>query len=258
MAFTEKLKKNGKVYHRLVEKFKDPVTGKWRKRYLKYLGKDPKPCERDIEKGKETAKILEKYPDLSPRATQSILAAYRKRQLGTIPLPDKQYRTLIIDPPWPVEKILRDERPNQFEFDYPTMELSEIKDLPIGKMAMSDGCHIYLWATQKYLPYAFELFQSWGVDYQCLMTWVKNVGFTPFSWMYSTEHCLFGRIGTLSLLKLGKRLDFSAPVREHSRKPDEFYELVREVSPEPRLDWFSREPKQGFEQYGNEINKFTS
>ena len=88
------------------------------------------------------------------------------------------------------------------------------------------------------------------------MTWVKNVGFTPYSFMYSTEHILFGRIGFLELLKKGKRLDFSAKVREHSRKPDEFYNLVREVSPEPRIDIFSREKREGFDQYGDQSDKF--
>jgi len=74
--------------------------------------------------------------------------------------------------------------------------------------------------------------------------------------MYSTELVLFGRVGTLDLLKKGLRLDFSAKVREHSRKPDEFYELVRKASPEPRIDVFSREKRKGFDQHGNETNKF--
>jgi N6-adenosine-specific RNA methylase IME4 len=44
--------------------------------------------------------------------------------------------------------------------------------------------------------------------------------------------------------------------REHSRKPDEFYDLIRRVSPGPRLDMFSREKRDGFEQHGNEIGFF--
>jgi len=136
------------------------------------------------------------------------------------------------------------------------MSLDEIKAFPLRQLAFEDGCHVYLWTTQKFLPFAFSVFDAWGVRYECLLTWVKNVGFTPYSWMYSTEHCLFGRIGSQPLLKMGKRLDFSAKVREHSRKPDEFYSLVAEVSPEPRIDVFSREKREGFEQWGNELNKF--
>jgi len=173
-----------------------------------------------------------------------------------VPLPEGKYRTIVIDPPWPIEKILREVRPNQLDLDYPTMTIEEIEALPIPELAYEDGCHIYLWTTHKYLPRAFQVLDAWGANYECLLTWVKNVGMTPFSWMYSTEHCLFARIGNLPLLKLGKRLDFQAKVREHSRKPDKFYNLVREVSPEPRIDMFSREKREGFDQYGNEPDRF--
>ncbi len=74
--------------------------------------------------------------------------------------------------------------------------------------------------------------------------------------MYSTEHVLFCRKGNLPLLAIGKRLDFYGKVREHSRKPDEFYDLVKTVSPGPRIDVFSREKREGFDQFGNEVEKF--
>jgi len=171
------------------------------------------------------------------------------------PLPDNKYQTIVIDPPWPIQKILRDDRPNQGVFDYPTMSIEEITRFPISDVSAHD-CHLYLWATHKFMPVAFLIMEAWGFRYQCLMTWVKNVGMTPFSWMYSTEHCLFGRKGNLDLLKKGKRLDFNAKVREHSRKPDEFYNLIKEVSPEPRIDIFSREKREGFSQYGNQEDRF--
>lgn len=174
-----------------------------------------------------------------------------------VALPTGKYSCLVVDPPWPMQKIERDVRPNQVEFDYPTMSEDELCAFPLPDMA-ADDCHLYLWTTQKFLPMALRLAEHWGFKYQCLMTWVKNVGFTPYSWMYSTEHVLFCTRGSLPLLALGKRLDFTAKVREHSRKPDEFYDLVREVSPGPRLDVFSREKRDGFEQYGNEVEKYVS
>lgn len=209
--------------------------------------------------------FYEKYPDLGtvPEGKNiswnKIITLYLpqpKQNKLEIPIPTGKYRTIIIDPPWPIAKIQREVRPKQTDIDYPIMTMDEIIALPIPKLAFENGCHIYLWTTHKHLPDALMLFNEWGVNYECLLTWVKNVGITPFSWMYSTEHCLFGRIGNLPLLKLGKRLDFTAKVREHSRKPDEFYNLVAEVSPEPRLDMFSRENRGGFDQYGNETEKF--
>lgn len=170
-------------------------------------------------------------------------------------IPAGKFPCIVIDPPWPMEKIERDERPNQFGFDYPTMSEEELMAYPLPAMA-ADNCHLYLWTTHRFLPMALRLAEHWGFRYQCLMTWVKNVGMTPFSWMYSTEHVLFCRRGNLQLEKLGLRLDFQAKVREHSRKPDEFYDLVRQASPGPRLDVFSREAREGFEQVGNESGKF--
>ena len=224
--------------------------------YIKYIGKDIKPFLRDLERSKEAAK----HPELLALkgSVSGALAEKQRQQIKKVIISSSKYHAIVIDPPWPMEKILRNERPNQSDFDYATMTIREIKDLPISIMASGDGCHVYLWTTQRFLPFAFEIMEEWGVKYQCLMTWVKNVGFTPFSWMYSTEHCLFGRIGSLPLLKMGMRLDFQAKVREHSRKPDEFYELVKLVSPEPRYDMFSREKRDGFEQHGNETDKFTA
>jgi N6-adenosine-specific RNA methylase IME4 len=169
-------------------------------------------------------------------------------------IPIGKYRCIVIDPPWPMVKIEREERPNQgVTLDYPVMSLEEIAALPIPEMAEQSGCHVYLWVTQKYLPEGLRIFEAWGVKYQCVMTWVKNVGFTPFSWMYSTEHVLFGRIGSLDLLRLGMRLDFSAKVNGHSVKPDVFYTTVIDASPEPRLEMFARQRRDGFTPWGNEI-----
>lgn len=198
-----------------------------------------------------------------PRVSQ-IIKKHKAREkkpepIGKIVLPkEKHYKALTIDPPWPVKKIERDKRPNQgVELDYPIMSIEEIKTtIDIARWIDKNGCHIYLWTTHKFLPIAFEVFKEWEVKYECLLTWIKNVGFTPFSWMYSTEPILFGRIGNLPLLKKGERLDFKGKVREHSRKPDEFYNLVKKVSPGPRLDMFSREEHKGFDQFGSEVDKF--
>jgi N6-adenosine-specific RNA methylase IME4 len=188
------------------------------------------------------------------KVAHAVLAGSRPQEAA--PLPVGKYRCIVIDPPWPIEKIARDERPNQTIVDYPTMALDDIRALPIEELVVEGGCHVYLWTTHKFLPAALDIFEGWGVKYQCLMTWVKNVGFTPFSWMYSTEHVLFGRVGSLDVERKGLRLDFAAKVREHSRKPDEFYELVRLASPGPRLEMFARETREGFTAWGNETGRF--
>lgn len=195
-----------------------------------------------------------------------------------LPVPDGKYRAFVIDPPWPMQKIEREERPGQGSaLDYPTMDVWCTQPLSDGQgcfllaengyepcesiecvvgnvvsaTSMND-CHIYLWVTHKFLPDGLRLLESWGFDYQCVMTWRKNVGITPFSWMYDTEHVLFGRKGNLKLQRLGMRLSFEAPVRGHSVKPDVFYERVIDATPGPRLEMFARSGREGFVGWGNE------
>jgi len=172
----------------------------------------------------------------------------------TPPTPDGRYRCIVLDPPWPMEKIERTERAHQGDtLDYPIMSLEEIADLPMPDLVDPSGCHVYLWVTHRFLPDGLDLFEHWGVRYQCVMTWVKPTGITPYSWMYNTEHVLFGRIGSLRLERMGLKLAFEAPVVRHSQKPDVFYDLVREASPEPRLELFARTTREGFVVWGNEV-----
>lgn len=179
-------------------------------------------------------------------------------------VPEGKFQCIVVDPPWPVAKIERDVRPLQradlsYDEQGRTWPLEEIQRGVLKVMVRDkadEQAHLYLWTTHHYLPAAIECAREWGFEYQCLMTWVKNVGMTPFSWMYSTEHVVFATRGGLSLKRMGIRLDFSAKVREHSRKPDEFYEIVKEASPGPRLDLFSREGREGFQAWGNEVAKF--
>jgi len=132
--------------------------------------------------------------------------------------------------------------------DYATMSLDDIKALPVARLADERGAHIYLWTTHKFLPFAFELFEAWGVRYECLLTWKKPIA-KPVWWRYNTEHALFGKVGSLAPLKKGMSVGFDAPQQGHSHKPEIFYQIVRSVSPEPRLTMFD-EKRDGFIAWG--------
>jgi len=174
--------------------------------------------------------------------------------VSTPPLPAGAYRCLVIDPPWPMQKSERKARPGQgVALDYPTMTLEEIAALPIADKA-ADGCHVYLWVTHRFLWDGLELLAAWGFTYQCALTWVKPSGMTPFSWMYNTEHVLFGYRGSLPLTRVGLKLSFAARATRHSEKPEAFYELVRAASPEPCLELFARRAHRGFLGWGDEVS----
>jgi len=207
------------------------------------LRKDPNFRKEVAEEAKNQARAL------------IIAARYIPDPVETPPFPEGKYRCIIVDPPWPMEKSERIERPNQGNhLDYPTWTIEKIKSLPIPELADSTrGCQIYLWTTNSFLLEAFNLFEYWNVKYNVLLVWVKPTGMTPFGWMRNAEFVLFGYIGPFEMKQMGLKQVFEAPVEFHSRKPDVFYELVKQASPAldgERLDMFYGKIHLGFEPWG--------
>jgi N6-adenosine-specific RNA methylase IME4 len=163
-----------------------------------------------------------------------------------------EYRTLVVDPPWPMHKSARTAAPEQGRrLDYPTMTLDAIRDLPVASLA-GQNAHLYLWTTHHFLPDAFAIMQAWGFEYHCLLTWLKPGGFTPFSFMFNTEHVLFGYRDALEVARPGLKVGFQASAVGHSRKPAAFYDLVEEASPGPRIELFARAPRPDWTVWGDE------
>ena len=168
-------------------------------------------------------------------------------------LPDGLYRTVVIDPPWPMTKINREVRPNQQGFDYPTMPIEEIASMDIGSR-LADEAHVFLWTTQKFLPAAFDILGSWNLNYRFTMVWHKPGGIQVHNYpQFNCEFVVVGTKGSPMFTDLKAfNTAFHADRQGHSVKPDEFYDLLRRVTAEPRLDMFSRREIDGFETWGNE------
>lgn len=173
-------------------------------------------------------------------------------------LPGGKYHTIVCDPPWPMQKIDREVRPNQFGFDYPTMNEDDLLAYPVVTEVADEAAHLWLWTTQRFLPLALKLVEEWGFGYLCTFVWHKPGGYQPVRLpQYNCEFIVMARRGGLAFDDTKAfPTCFQAPRREHSRKPDEFYDMVRRVSPGPRLDMFSREAREGFDQHGLELEHF--
>ena len=143
---------------------------------------------------------------------------------------------------------------------------SEIAALPVASLA-SDSAHLYLWVTnprlfaeeRDYLG-PIEMLRGWGFRYVTMLTWHK-LGSPGLGWYFrgDTEHVLFGVRGTTPIppeLRLSNH--FAAARKEHSAKPARFYEIVEQVSPEPRLEMFARRRRVGWDVWGNEAPEFGS
>lgn len=168
--------------------------------------------------------------------------------------PTGKFDVIVIDPPWPMEKIERDERPNQVCFDYPVMSEAELAAIDIPA---DSNCHVWLWTTHKFLPMAMRLLAAWDLQYVCTFVWHKPGGFQPIGLpQYNCEFALYARKGTPKFLDTKAfPVCFEAPRGNHSEKPEHFYSFVRRVTGGRRLDMFNRRQIDGFSGWGKEAAK---
>lgn len=172
-----------------------------------------------------------------------------------------QFAAILADPPWQFQNRTGKMAPEHKRLlRYPTMELEEIFELPVQRFAAARS-HLYLWVPNALVAEGLEVMRRWGFSYKTNLVWYKirkdggpdgrGVG---FYFRNVTELVLFGVRGSMRTLKPGRTQVnlFPTRKREHSRKPDEIYDLVEACSPGPYLEMFARFPREGWAQWGNE------
>ncbi|MBN1868348.1 S-adenosylmethionine-binding protein [Candidatus Sumerlaeota bacterium] len=173
-----------------------------------------------------------------------------------------RFSTIYADPPWRFQNRTGKMAPEHQRLSrYPTMTLREIVELPVERLAAPQA-HLYLWAPNALVEEGLETMRRWGFTYKTNLVWYKTrkdggpdgrgVG---FYFRNVTEILLFGTHGKVRTLGPGRRQVnlLAAPKREHSRKPDEMYEIIERCSPGPYLELFARHPRPGWTQWGNEV-----
>jgi len=172
-----------------------------------------------------------------------------------------RYATILADPPWQFQNRTGKMAPEHKRLlRYPTMELKEIMELPVPSLAAARS-HLYLWVPNALLQEGLKVMEAWGFTYKSNLVWYKirkdggpdgrGVG---FYFRNVTELILFGVRGSMRTLQAGRRQVniLATQKREHSRKPDEFYDIVEACSPGPYLELFARFRREGWDQWGNE------
>lgn len=164
-----------------------------------------------------------------------------------------QFRTIIIDPPWPYGTQY-DAENRRVASPYKEMTLEAIADT---EFPFADDCVLWFWTTHKFLPASFKMLEQWGFAYKATMVWNKeNIGIGYWLRM-QCEFCLLAIKGNPVWNATDIRDIITEARREHSRKPEAFYETVLKHSPRPIGEAFGRQRRDGITIVtGNEADKF--
>lgn len=176
------------------------------------------------------------------------------------------FPTILADPPWQFQNRTGKVAPEHRRLSrYGTMKLPEIEALPVSRIA-AETAHLYLWVPNALLTEGLAVLQAWGFTYKTNLIWHKirkdggpdgrGVG---FYFRNTTELVLFGVRGKNARTRAAGRTQVNiikTQKREHSRKPDELYDIIEACSPGPYLELFARGTRPGWTTWGNQAEVY--
>ena len=177
----------------------------------------------------------------------------------------KKYKTIYADPPWQFQNRTGKVAPEHKRLNrYPTMKLEDIMKLPVGDVA-DEKSHLYLWVPNALLPEGLQVMEAWGFEYKTNLIWEKTrkdgepdgrgVG---FYFRNVTEILLFGIKGDKNRPLDPGRSQVNlirAMKKQHSRKPEEFIDLIEKCSNAPYLEVFARGNRDSWDMWGNQATE---
>jgi N6-adenosine-specific RNA methylase IME4 len=163
------------------------------------------------------------------------------------PLPsDRLYGVVLADPPFKNPAV---------EQRYPTMTVEEICAMPVSALATPDAV-LFLWVPPALLAEGLRVMAAWGFRYVSQIIWDKQ---SPGWGRYVRQQHEILLIGTKGKPITPEPSDrppsiVRAPRREHSRKPDEVYDIIERMYPSlPKIELFARYRRTGWAAWGNEV-----
>lgn len=180
----------------------------------------------------------------------------------------QKFATILADPPWQFQNRTGKMAPEHKRLNrYSTLSLKEICEIPVQIVA-GDPAHLYLWVPNALMPEGLEVLKAWGFQYKTNLIWHKvrkdggpdgrGVG---FYFRNTTEMILFGvrgNKGNKRTLAPGRsQVNIIRTMKtEHSRKPEEQYELIEKCSPGPYLELFARGSRKKWVTWGNQAESY--
>ena len=176
--------------------------------------------------------------------------------------PNKKYNIIYADPPWSYNDKCSSGKRGAY-YKYSLMSDNEIYNLPVNDIA-ADDCILFMWATMPKLQEALNTISSWGFEYKtCAFTWVKK-NKKADSWFWgmgrwtrsNAELCLLAVKGKPKRVSASVHSVLDERISEHSKKPDIVRDKIVELCGDlPRIELFARKAVEGWDVFGNEIDK---
>ena len=206
----------------------------------------------------EAYKEIKKEEKIEERK-EDIKKQLKDIESGKLPELWGKFEVIAIDPPWAYEEkgglSANDYNPEitRGATPYPTMTLSQIKNI---NLPLTDNSVVFLWTTHAFLKDAFDILEHWNLKYKATLVWDKEKMGMGRTIRLQCEFCLIAFKGNPIFNGSSERDIIRESRREHSRKPDAFYQYVERSTIGRKLEYFSREKRTNWEIYGNEVNKF--
>ncbi|MFH1011845.1 MAG: MT-A70 family methyltransferase [bacterium] len=175
------------------------------------------------------------------------------------------YNTILADPPWRFTNRTGKVAPEHKRLNrYETLSFQEIEEIPVA-LVVAEKSHLYLWVPNALIPEGLRVMKAWGFKYKTNIIWHKvrkdggpdgrGVG---FYFRNTTEVILFGTKGSMRTLRPGRSQVniIKSRKQEHSRKPDELYDIIEECSPGPYLEMFARGSRLKWDVWGNQAENY--
>lgn len=164
------------------------------------------------------------------------------------------YGCIVADPPWPSMHQRSTYHRGKPERHYRTMRVDEIAKLDVASLAASDA-HLWIWGVNRLLGSAYEVAEAWGFTPMSLLTWCKPGPGMGYYLRNNTEHAVLATRGRPIVPAAALPSSwFEWRRRRHSEKPSEFFGLVEQVSPGPRVELFARVTRPGWHAWGDQIS----
>ena len=172
-----------------------------------------------------------------------------------------RFDLMVTDPPWRYKnKKTGGSYTSGSAQHYPTMSFAEIAALPMKRVLQKDAV-VFMWVP---VPLSYEvarsdIIPSWGLEFKTKVFWEKEGKLLMGHWFRGqVEECWLLKRGIVRPFNSSKRNVIHTPVRKHSQKPDELFEMVEEEADkfnlDDRLELFCRgKPRFGWAALGNEV-----